>query len=104
MRKRAETLAGRLHTEGIDVTVTPSDGMVGGGGAPGVPLSGWAVSLPASYAGLLRAGRPSIVGRVEHGRCLLDLRCVPPVEDASLAGAVAAATAAAAASRANSTS
>ncbi len=25
----------------------------------------------------LRAGDPCVVGRVEHGRCLLDLRCVP---------------------------
>ena len=53
------------------------------------------MSLPASYAGLLRAGRPPVVGRVERGRCLLDLRCVPPAEDASLAGAVLAAASAA---------
>ena len=35
LRTRAETLAGRLHAQRIDVTVAPSDGVVGGGGAPG---------------------------------------------------------------------
>jgi len=35
------------------------------------------VSLPAAYAGRLRTGDPAVVGRVERGRCLLDLRCVP---------------------------
>ena len=93
LRERADKLAGRLHEDGIDVTVAPSDGVVGGGGAPGVRLPGWAVSLPASYHGPLRAGRPPVVGRVERGRCLLDLRCVPPTEDASLAGAVVEAAA-----------
>ena len=35
------------------------------------------MSLPAAYAGRLRTGDPAVVGRVERGRCLLDLRCVP---------------------------
>ena len=57
----------------------PSDGEVGGGSGPGVVLPGWAVSLPERYAAPLRTGAPAVVGRLEGGRCLLDLRCVPAV-------------------------
>ena len=72
-------------------TVQPSDGAVGGGGAPGRVLPGWAVALPASWAAPLRAGEPCVVGRVERDRCLLDLRCVPELEDDRLVAAVLAA-------------
>jgi len=43
-----------------------------------------AVSLPERYAARLRAGDPAVVGRLEGGRCLLDLRCVPASEDDTL--------------------
>ena len=70
--------------------MVPSAGAVGGGGAPGLPLPGWAVALPEDFAVPLRAGSPAVVGRVERGRCLLDLRCVPVTEDAALRAAVLA--------------
>jgi L-seryl-tRNA(Ser) seleniumtransferase len=35
-------------------------------------------------------GDPVVIGRVERGRCLLDLRCVPPDEDSVLVDAVRA--------------
>ena len=38
----------------------------------------------------LRLGDPAVVARVERGRCLLDLRCVPPDCDSMLADAVQA--------------
>jgi L-seryl-tRNA(Ser) seleniumtransferase len=79
LRSRAEAIAARL---GDEARVVPSDGAVGGGSGPGVALPGWAVSLPERYAALLRAGDPAVVGRLEGGRCLLDLRCVPsPADD-----------------------
>ena len=74
--------------EPVAVDVVPSVGVVGGGGAPGVKLPGWAVALPESYAAALRTGEPCVVGRVEAGRCLLDLRCIPPGNDADLVKAV----------------
>ena len=40
-----------------------------------------AVSLPESYAAPLRTGTPAVVGRLEDGRCLLDLRTVAPEDD-----------------------
>jgi len=88
LRQRADALAHELAAAGIDVEVMPSDGVVGGGGAPGVTLPGWAVALPPSYAERLRRGRPCVVARIERDRCLVDLRCVPAESDAEVLKAV----------------
>jgi L-seryl-tRNA(Ser) seleniumtransferase len=82
LRHRAERLA-KLLTE-HDALAVESTARVGGGGAPGVELPSAAVSLPGSYADRLR--RAGIVGRIESGRLLLDLRTIPPdLDDADLA-------------------
>ncbi|HLS46288.1 MAG TPA: L-seryl-tRNA(Sec) selenium transferase [Ornithinicoccus sp.] len=86
LRRRAEALA-----EQVGGRLRRHDGVVGGGGAPGVRLSGWAVALPEELALPLRTGIPCVVGRVEAGELLLDLRCVPEASDADLAAAVLAA-------------
>ena len=86
LRQRAEALAAA-----VDGEVVPHDGRVGGGGAPGVPLPGWAVALPESAAQALRLGDPAVLPRVHAGRCLIDLRCVPEAADGQLAAAVRAA-------------
>jgi L-seryl-tRNA(Ser) seleniumtransferase len=87
-RARSEHLAREVGGD-----VVAADGAVGGGGAPGVVLPGVAVALPDdrpadAWAAALRAGDPCVVGRVEKGRCLLDLRCVRPEDDARVAAAV----------------
>ena len=64
---------------------------VGGGGAPGVELESAAVNLPESLAVPLRRGEPAVVGRLEQGRLLLDLRSVAPADDERLVDAVTAA-------------
>ena len=71
---------------------------VGGGGAPGVELPSVAISLPESLAGPLRSSahvtrgeQPAVVGRLDGGRLLLDLRCVPPEADSLLVAAILAA-------------
>jgi L-seryl-tRNA(Ser) seleniumtransferase len=87
LRTRAEALAAA-----VGGTVVASPGAVGGGGAPGLALPGWAVALPVELAAALRAGDPVVVGRVEHDRCLLDLRCIPEESDAALRDAVLACT------------
>jgi L-seryl-tRNA(Ser) seleniumtransferase len=87
LHERCALLAERVGGE-----VVPSEGAVGGGGAPGQGLAGWAVALPARLAAPLRTGDPCVVGRVERDRCLLDLRCVPPQDDLRLAEAVRACT------------
>ena len=83
LRERTETLA-----EAVGATIVEHDGRVGGGGAPGVPLPGWAVELPEACAAPLRRGDPAIVARVHQGRCLVDLRCVPDSEDNRIAIAI----------------
>jgi L-seryl-tRNA(Ser) seleniumtransferase len=88
LRARAERLAAA-----VGGSVVAHDGRVGGGGAPGVPLPGWAVRLPESAAGPLRVGDPAVLPRVHDGACLLDLRCIPESDDDRLLAAVRAALA-----------
>ena len=83
LRVRAARLADR-----VGGGVVPHDGRVGGGGAPGVPLPGWAVELPEDLAGRLRRGDPPVLARVHGGHCLIDLRCVPEDADERLVEAV----------------
>jgi L-seryl-tRNA(Ser) seleniumtransferase len=85
LRSRCAALA-----EAVGGHVVTSTGAVGGGGAPGHELPGWAVALPEEFAAPLRIGTPAVIGRVERGRCLLDLRCVPIDQDAALRDAVLA--------------
>ncbi|MER5424976.1 L-seryl-tRNA(Sec) selenium transferase [Streptosporangium roseum] len=86
--ERAGALAGRLAEAGIDARALPSEATVGGGGAPGVTLRSAAVSLPERFAVPLRTGEPPVVGRVEGGRLLLDLRTLPPGRDDDVLRAV----------------
>jgi L-seryl-tRNA(Ser) seleniumtransferase len=88
LRARAEDLAHRLRERGVEATARDSDSVVGGGGAPGVVLPSAAVVLPPGYAEALRTGTPAVLGRVEHGALLLDLRCVPAGADDTLYSAV----------------
>jgi L-seryl-tRNA(Ser) seleniumtransferase len=85
LRARARTLAGRLGVEAVDCAA-----QVGGGGGPGVELPSAGLALPVPCAEALRAGTDPVVGRVEHGRCVLDLRSVLPDDDDRLAAAVLA--------------
>jgi L-seryl-tRNA(Ser) seleniumtransferase len=85
---RAQHLAQRLRDAGVSAEAVRSAATVGGGGAPGLELDSAAVALPEPFAAALRAGAPAVLGRLEHGRCLLDLRAVPPEADDTLAAAV----------------
>ncbi|UUW92333.1 L-seryl-tRNA(Sec) selenium transferase [Pimelobacter simplex] len=83
LRRRTERLGAAL-----DVPVVAHDGRVGGGGAPGVPLPGWALRLPEATAVRLRTGEPAVLARVHDGACLVDLRCVPETDDHRLLAAL----------------
>ena len=98
LAERASRIAEDLVAVSIDARAHQSDAAVGGGGAPGVSLPSASVSLPASFAAELRSGAavrrgtaPAVVGRIENGRLLLDLRAVSPADDARLTAAVQAA-------------
>lgn len=88
LRERTERLRDRLGEDGCKAEVVPSAAVVGGGGAPGVELDSWALSLPEWYAEPLRTGTPPILGRVLHGRLLLDLRCVAADADEPVRAAI----------------
>ncbi|OFP25769.1 L-seryl-tRNA(Sec) selenium transferase [Corynebacterium sp. HMSC05D03] len=84
-RERTEKVAAA-----VGGVVVEHAGRVGGGGAPEVPLPGWAVALPEELARPLRLGEPPVVARVNQGRCLVDVRCVPESQDAELIAAIQA--------------
>ena len=86
LRARCEELVATLPP-GLGTTV-PADGVVGGGGAPGQTLPGWAVALPERYAAALRGQTRPVLARVERGRCLVDLRCIPEAADPLVAQAI----------------
>ena len=91
LRERAERLGAALGREVVAVR-----GRVGGGGGPGVPLPGWAVEVPEAAVTRLRDprdGMPVVLARVDGGRGLIDLRCVPPEQDEDVETAARAALA-----------
>ncbi len=89
-RRLADSVApavARSHP-GHLVDVVAADGVVGGGGAPGQPLPGWAVTLPEPYAAALRGLPRPVLARLERGRCLVDLRCIAADRDEEVAEAI----------------
>jgi L-seryl-tRNA(Ser) seleniumtransferase len=90
LRERVGWLRDELSAEGVKCEVVPAPAVVGGGGAPGVELPSWALALTEEYAAPLRLGDPPVVGRVERGQLLLDLRCIPPALDPVLRDALLA--------------
>jgi L-seryl-tRNA(Ser) seleniumtransferase len=92
---RAERIVLTLTAHPVSARVGAATGAIGGGGAPGVTLPGAGVALPESLAVPLRDGdavrhgeTAAVVGRVEHGELLLDLRSVDPADDERLIAAV----------------
>jgi L-seryl-tRNA(Ser) seleniumtransferase len=97
---RAQRLVTALAAHAVPASAVATEAAVGGGGAPGVTLPSAAVALPEGLAGPLRAGDPArhaevpaVVGRVEKGRLLLDLRSVDPADDDRLLAAILSAAA-----------
>jgi L-seryl-tRNA(Ser) seleniumtransferase len=95
--RRADALVAMLpKAVRARVSVTEMGSTVGGGALPGERLAsvGLAVSGPgaAALAARLRAGDPVVVGRIQDGAVLLDLRTIDPSDDEALAGALARAS------------
>jgi L-seryl-tRNA(Ser) seleniumtransferase len=95
---RTERAVASLIPHGIPATVVSTQAAVGGGGAPGVTLPSAAIALDENLALPLRHGPavrrgqvPAVVGRLERGRLLLDLRSIDPADDATLVTAILAA-------------
>ncbi len=87
LRTRAEALATRVP----GACVVPLLATVGGGSLPGETLPSFGLALEARSAdrllAALRDGEPAVVGRIEDGRVVLDVRTVDPGSDEELARA-----------------
>ena len=89
LEARASALA---EAVGGDVRVVDGLSTVGGGSLPGDTLPTWLVSIGAEGASggmeelarRLRVGAPAVLGRIEGGRLLLDLRTVARGQDGAL--------------------
>jgi L-seryl-tRNA(Ser) seleniumtransferase len=96
LTERALALAdalGAANAVAVDVRST-----VGGGSLPGETLPSAAVAIRGGSAdrllAALRTGIPPVVGRIEDGRAVFDLRTVEPDDDHALLGALRTAIAA----------
>lgn len=88
--ERAQELASLIRKTApqgaMKVTVMPSHSQVGGGSLPGrdLPTRVVAVESPAMSAqkieAMLRCGKPPIIGRIEAGLFLMDVRTLHPQE------------------------
>jgi L-seryl-tRNA(Ser) seleniumtransferase len=91
---RAQHLADTLHAGGWRVALLSGASAVGGGSAPGVELPTVLLGLerPGTSADALesqlRALDPPVVGRIQDGRVVLDLRTVLDEQDQLLADAL----------------
>ena len=86
VRARAEAVVAAAGG-GLDIVAVVSK--LGGGTLPLAELPSFAIALPEQAEPALRAGSPPVIGRIEGGRLLLDLRTVADSEVALLARAVA---------------
>jgi L-seryl-tRNA(Ser) seleniumtransferase len=98
LRRRADALIATLPaSERAAVEVVDTAATVGGGSLPGETLPSAGLALAAGSAeGLverLRAGDPIVIGRIEAGQVILDLRAIAPADDEALAAALRAALA-----------
>jgi len=92
--QRAEALLAQVHSPRLDLAITDGESVIGGGAAPSsvLPTRLLAVScdnLSADeFSARLRAFDPPIIGRVEQGSVLLDLRTVFVDQDSTIAAAL----------------
>ena len=91
VRERASALCSLLAAAGYRATVASSSASVGGGSFPTTRIPSAAVALEGDAETLearLRGAARPVIGRIEDGRLLLDLRSVPESDDDALANAV----------------
>ena len=92
LEARARAIA---EASGPEARVVETEATVGGGSLPGQVLPSRAVCVPSgapdALLARLRGGSPAVVGRIEHGTVVLDLRSVEPDDDDALAAALQAA-------------
>jgi L-seryl-tRNA(Ser) seleniumtransferase len=96
VRARAEAARDGLVSAGIACTLVETEASVGGGAFPTARIPSHALAFDGAADDLerrLRTGALPVIGRIAHGRLLLDMRSVPEAQDVVLVHAVAAALA-----------
>jgi len=96
VRARAADLADRLRARGLACAVASTIASVGGGAFPTARIPSAAVTLSDEATrteARLRAARRPVIGRIADDRVVLDLRSIPPADDAELCETLAAALA-----------
>jgi L-seryl-tRNA(Ser) seleniumtransferase len=93
LQVRAERMATMI---GAAATVVPLASTIGGGSLPGQTIPSFGVAIAGRsadrlLADLRRQGRQPVIGRIEDGRVVLDLRTVDPDQDREVASTVGAA-------------
>lgn len=87
IEQRAQAVADATSSQQLTVEVTDGESILGGGATPAAKLPTTLLAVTSrdlsaeQLAARLRASAPPIVGRVEDGRLLLDLRTVFPEQD-----------------------
>jgi len=91
---RAEALAARIAGYKLKIEVVDGESLLGGGAAPSSALPTRLLALTCEdlsadeLTARLRRSEVPIIGRVDEGRVLLDLRTVFPEQDAAVAAAL----------------
>ncbi len=89
--RMAATTEGELMSRAESLGVgspRPMSATTGGGTLPGVSIPSAGISLPGDFSKALRKASVPIISRVSDQQTFLDLRCVDPLDDESLAAEV----------------
>ena len=96
VRRRADTACTTLRAAGLTCDVVETEASVGGGAFPTARIPSHAIAIDGRADDIerrLRSGALPVIGRIAHGRVLLDLRSVPASQDATLARSIVSALA-----------
>jgi L-seryl-tRNA(Ser) seleniumtransferase len=99
LEEASRAIMAALDSEGVPATSVGTESTIGGGSLPGARLPSVAICLESASHGAtadelahrLRTGDPSVFGRIEEDRLLLDLRTVEPGDLGALVAAVSGA-------------
>ena len=98
IERRARVAAAAITTSAIEVQIIDGVSTIGGGSAPGSEFSTRLLAMtsstiqPKDLAATLRRLTPPVIGRIEKGQVVLDLRTVLPEQDEMLARALGSLT------------
>ncbi|MDQ3915161.1 MAG: L-seryl-tRNA(Sec) selenium transferase [Actinomycetota bacterium] len=96
LEERARSIVASVQERvgAVKLEAVPTRAVAGGGSMPGADFGSWAVAVrhpergPDEVAARLRRAVVPVVGRIEEGLLLLDLRAVPSAADAHLVDAL----------------